>query len=390
MSKVLIVVSAFWGIGGISTSVINMCHELVQQDNDVHFLNMGDADRGLLEKLPNEVKVLELKGFAQNWNLSREKMKAESGIVKGYKYIIGAIKKLTNKNELWLRIVFKNAQMKEDYDLAVAFMPCAPTYYFLIHCVNTKKKVGFVHGELKHLGDISSWDRYFEKMNFIACVSNAVRDEFRKKYATISEKFITVYNMFDAQNIEEMSKLECKSNFDKHLINIATISRIENSTKRIDRIPQICKILIEKGVRKFHWYIIGGGEDEDADKRLAVELHVDAYIDFVGIQKNPYPYIFGCDFTVLTSLTESFGMAVLESQILQTPVISTKYPAVYEIIENQVSGIIADQNIKDIADKVETLIRDETLRNRIRKNLSQQRYSNQLPYSQLMGVLDHE
>lgn len=56
----------------------------------------------------------------------------------------------------------------------------------------------------------------------------------------------------------------------------------------------------------------------------------------LGFVENPYPYIVNSTATVLTSLSEGFSLALVESVILDTPIISTEVGVAAELIDNTI------------------------------------------------------
>ena len=65
-----------------------------------------------------------------------------------------------------------------------------------------------------------------------------------------------------------------------------------------------------------------------------------------------------CQLFCLPSRHESFGIAYVEAWSYRKPVICGTAPACRELIEDEKSGLWADQNPKNIADKIKRLFRD--------------------------------
>ena len=172
------------------------------------------------------------------------------------------------------------------------------------------------------------------------------------------------------------------------LVNIVTVARNENSEKQIDMIPQICAALKESNSKRFHWYVIGDGPDLENNKRLAVELGTTDVLTFCGALWNPYPILGACDFLVLPSKWEAYGMVVVEAHILHKPVVATNYPALSEILEDGVTGLISEPNIVDLFDNVRRMVENEDeILFRMKENLQQYEVTNDLAYSQFVKLL---
>lgn len=387
MKKILVIVPDM-NLGGITTSVINFCNELNKRGNHVCFLNMGEKNKFFENKMEEDVKQIHLIGLASKWQLGMSDFKT-ANFVKKIKLIpLALLKKLTNKSGKWLDIIFHGYSITEEYDAVVAFRQCAPCYYFALKCTNAKNKIAFIHGDINYMGNISSWDVYFDKFDKIACVSNAVRDGFQKRYQGIHTKFITVYNMFNIPEILEMSKNNYESFvIDKSYCNIVTVSRIENETKRINIIPRVCKILKDNGCSKFHWYVVGDGPDLEQDMILSEKLCTNDVLTFCGSMDNPYSMIKQSSFTVLPSKTEAYSMVVLESLILGIPIVVSRYNGVEEAVDDGITGLIVDQSVEDLSAKVQLLITNKNELNKLYTNLMKIEINNDMAYHQFINYI---
>ena len=388
MRKILIVVSDIKQ-GGITTSAINFCNELIKRGEEVTFLNMGKRNIEVEKKIDKKVNILILKGKVANWNLGINDLQNNSLKNKVKLIPVAILKKLTNHLGKWLNIIFYRYHLEEKYDVAIAFRQCAPCYYFVLNCIDANKKLAFIHGDINYMGDISTWDIYFKRFNAIACVSNSVKNGFQERYLKYKEKFITIYNMFDIERIEQQGKIENKNIYiDNKKCNIVTVARVENSTKRIEIIPKICEILKKSGCKNFHWYIIGDGPDLEKDKDIASKLKVNDVLTFCGAMENPYFMIEKSSFTVLSSRTEAYSMVVMESLILKKPIVVSYYPGVEEAVKNHITGLISDQSIEDLTKKIESLISNKEELLKLTENLKKMKIDNNKAYNQFLKSIN--
>jgi glycosyltransferase involved in cell wall biosynthesis len=72
--------------------------------------------------------------------------------------------------------------------------------------------------------------------------------------------------------------------------------------------------------------ILGSEELENELNQLASELEIDSYVYFLGWQPNPFEFMARATVFVSTSLTEGFGLALLEAMACRIPVIATDCP----------------------------------------------------------------
>jgi glycosyltransferase involved in cell wall biosynthesis len=73
--------------------------------------------------------------------------------------------------------------------------------------------------------------------------------------------------------------------------------------------------------------ILGAGEMESTLRRLVKQLGIEQHVFFLGWQSNPFKYLSRADLFVLTSLTEAFGLVLLEAMTCGLPVISADCPS---------------------------------------------------------------
>ncbi len=194
----------------------------------------------------------------------------------------------------------------------------------------------------------------------IVCVSKCTADVMKDIYPEFADKVSFVYNTLDISFINELSlePIDDKRYHEDKIFKLVSVGRI-NKVKRFDHIPQIArKILDIDRNLKFCWYIIGDGREKDkADilqdvKRVGVEDNV----VLLGAKDNPYPYIRQSQLLVCLSMVESWSYVINEAKLLHIPVLSTNFPAAYEVVERG-CGMIC--KIEMIPETLASLIADE-------------------------------
>ena len=378
-------------MGGITVAATNLCNELCNYGHKVDMLVLGESDQQAKEKFNDNVSFLELKGFARFWNLKYDFIRHEKNILKKIVLLIlGVVKKIANRKSRWNQIVFWKKTVYSGYDAVIAYRQCAPCYYFVLNCVEASKKIAFVHGDLNYMGDISSWRKYMCEFDAIAYVSENIKIGFEDKYPDLKGKGIVVRNVFDKGFITSKAVEHIKFTWPENKIRIVTVSRIENETKAIYRIPQIVKLLIDKYGKCFYWCVIGDGRNLDDCNRKVKEMQLEECLIFLGKKDNPYPWIYQSDFSVLPSYTEAFPMVVCESLILGVPVIVARYPAVAEQFTIEKNGLVAEQNVESILTCIGELIENPEKLKKMRGVAREYNYDNYESIYQLVKVLDDE
>ncbi len=376
--KVLFLVSDF-NVGGITSSLRNLSNELVSKGHKVAILNLPKAEIKP-EWMLEEIDLIELSGIAKLWNLSSESVKKAKGYLKLPLLLLGIIKKVLNRFNLWNKLIFSQYKVSGDYDYAVAFRQEPTSIWLVCNKVDANLKVSFWHSD-PDAEDTSSWDGCLDELDVVAGVSNYVCERLRAYHPNVVTK--PVYNTFNPDFIKTKA-----SQFDveyKKTFNIVTVSRIDFKFKRTDLIPQIASKLKALNV-DFHWTVVGDGADMAKLKNLIEKYGVMDCISLVGTKSNPYPYIKQADLFILTSAWESYGMVVVESLILNTPVVAGEYPALYEILEDGVNGIIAKNTVDGIFEGIYNVITDNQLYLKIKENCNKYEYSPETAYQQFLKL----
>ena len=375
------------GVGGVTASAVNFSNELTLRGHKVCFLDMS-GENGCAERLSEGVELLSLSGRSRYWNISGTNTKRSRGQKKIRLLLLGAIKKLTIRSGLWHRLIFSKFNKGETFDVAIAFRQCAPCYSFVLHKVKADKKIGFIHGEVTEMGDISSWQKYMTKFDRIAYVSDAVKAGFIRAYPELAANACTIYNTFNVEQILSKAEETPTIAFDTSKVNIVTVARLTKQ-KNISRALRVCKMLKDAGARPFHWYVIGDGYLMEEMKALATSLDVDDVLTLAGSMNNPFPLVKNATFTVLPTAWESYGMVVIESFILGAPMVVTDYPALHELMTDGEFGLIAAQTDESLFAAVLRLLEDrDGICTTLRERLQDYQFTNDVAYRQFMDALD--
>ena len=87
--------------------------------------------------------------------------------------------------------------------------------------------------------------------------------------------------------------------------------------------------------------IIGEGDERPALQQLIDALGLSAHVHLIGHRPNPFPYMRGARFFVLSSVWEGFGLVLLEAMALGLPCVSTDCPSgPGEILRGGESGVL--------------------------------------------------
>ena len=381
--RFLFVVSDY-DTGGITASLKNLTTLLANRGHEVELLDLPKLGR-LPDGFDNRIKIVPLEKRSVLWNLSVEDIK-RSGFFGKIKYsVLGFFKKIMNRSEAWMNYAFKNLKF-EGYDAVIGFRQSPVCFYLASRKSVGAKKIGFWHGDVDYMGDLSSWDYYLSELDSVACVSNATRDSMMNRYPQLGTKPCTVYNTFNECEIKRLADSDVIYN--KEDFNIVTVARIEFDKKQLQFVPEICRRLKNEGVF-VKWHIVGDGPHRKELERLIEQNGVEKMVILHGTQSNPFVYIKNADLFVLTSIWETYGMVVVESLICGTPVVAGYYPALPEILSDGENGLIAENSVDGIYDMVKRAITDKELYKKIKLGVEKFQYSPLVAYEQFMEMMEN-
>ncbi len=130
---------------------------------------------------------------------------------------------------------------------------------------------------------------------------------------------------------------------------------------------------------------------ENELREMAKKYNIEKRVIFAGKVKDwELPlYYDSFDIFCLPSLSEGFGMSIAEALASGKPVVSFRTTAIPEIVKHGYNGLLAEpKNIKDLRKKLEALLTDDSLYNRLSKNTrkSVEQFSWENSYKTLMRV----
>lgn len=108
-------------------------------------------------------------------------------------------------------------------------------------------------------------------------------------------------------------------------------------------------------------FVIGAGPEERSMKRLANELNMQDYVEFTGrISSEELSGIVASSWlNVHTSVTEGWGLSILEAATSGTPTVAYDVPGVRDTVEDGLNGIkVKDGDRKALADAAFSILSD--------------------------------
>ncbi|EQC43368.1 glycosyltransferase [Bacteriovorax sp. Seq25_V] len=176
-------------------------------------------------------------------------------------------------------------------------------------------------------------DTYSSAVTNIA-VSNSLKNDMLK---------YSVPNVQVIPNIVDESSFTLKNqNNKKEKIKLLSIGGL-NHQKGFDILLEAFSKMSSEEQSDFHLTIIGTGTEESHLKSLHHTHAPDLFINWIGYIENSElnSFFHNCDFFILTSRSETFGIVYLEALYTGTPVIATKCGGPEEFIDDS-NGFLVD------------------------------------------------
>lgn len=270
------------------------------------------------------------------------------------------------------------------YDIGISFLGVPDV---LIERVDAKVKVAWNHTDYTVLNPNKKRDReLYSKIDYIASVSTPCTEKFVQIYPEFKDKAITIENLLDTNLLENQANEVREDLFPnkkgKVLLSVGRYS----DAKNFDNVPDICKSILETGI-KVTWYIIGYGGEEGLIQKRIKEANMEQNVILLGKKSNPYPYIKGCDLYIQPSRYEGKAVTVREAQILHKPVVITNFATSASQLQDGYDGIIVPMKNEECAMKIVELLKDEKRMNQLIDNTYKNDYSNRQELEKLYALI---
>lgn len=163
-------------------------------------------------------------------------------------------------------------------------------------------------------------------------ISQAVTDWLVENGEVSHKKAVRIFNPV------QLPALQVRKIQKNNIFRVGFVGRLE-PIKNPKILLEVLKILLSKNVPAELW-LIGDGTERAAIESRVYELELQEQVHLFGYQNNPSSFLCRCDVYVQPSLSEGFGLAVVEAMGCGLPVIATATGGVPEIVQDGVTGWI--------------------------------------------------
>ena len=334
-SKKLVIYMPKLAVGGMENALLNMLNiSTLLKEYDTTLVLGYVTDKQLLDKIPDYVNVRLL--CSSDWN---KKGKLEAGINYIGELIYAA---------------------SIDYKYSICY-----SYHHKVLSVlsrlASKNTILFMHTDLINSRTKEEIDKLndnvkFEKFKAVVCVSNAAKASFSKLYPNYKGNLLVLNNYIDGRKILDLANITTDE-IDNNKISFINVSRHFERAKKISRIIESTSRLINEGY-DFNVYLVGDGEDTKNYKEMVKKYNVQNNVFFLGRRNNPFKYMNKCNYVIISSEFEGYGIVIDEARVLKIPIITTDIADSKEIVTKEY-GIVTENSTEGIYNGMKKVLNEK-------------------------------
>ena len=313
-------ISRTMDIGGAEKIVYQLATDLKEEFDSVHIASTG----GLWE---DELK----KNGIQHHKILDVESKSPKTLAKNFKILSSIIKKYK------IDIIHTHHRMAAFYARLLMYLFPKVKHVYTAHNIFDNRLKLY---------------KYSVQGARVIAVSIAVKEHLKKQLNLNNVEII--YNGIKVDNSKETSSEVTDFTGTK----IGFIGRLDYQ-KCVDI---LIKSLARLDYSDYKIYIIGAGQMENELKELVSTYKLNSNVEFLGYRDNVSALINSFDFLVFPSRFEGFGLALAETFLREKTAVVTNILGFSDLINEDNSVIVESENIDEIKDGIELLIRDEKKR----------------------------
>lgn len=183
-----------------------------------------------------------------------------------------------------------------------------------------------------------------------ACDVN--REDIMAESGIEASRFETAENLLDLESVRTLSSEDIDEDIsawikaaDYCFINVARLSPEKDHEKLLRALDEGRKV----SGADLRLLIVGDGPTAGALKELVEALSLQSAVKFTGRLANPHPYVKAADCFAFSSNYEGQGIAVLESLVIGTPVVSTDVVGPRSVLEGGY-GTLVENSVQGLAE----------------------------------------
>jgi glycosyltransferase involved in cell wall biosynthesis len=205
---------------------------------------------------------------------------------------------------------------------------------------------------------------FYEK---VICVSSDLQEQC-VSYGVRPDRCVLIENGIDLDEFSRRTDIAAAKQevgLPPHRLLIGAVGRL-SAEKGFDLLIQATAQLVQKGL-DVALVIAGEGEQRPALEALITQSRCADRIRLLGYCADPRPLYEALDVFALSSVREGLPNVLLEAMALEVPVVATRIAGVPRLLRDSENGLLVEPgSVPELARGLERLLRDATLRERLR------------------------
>ena len=181
----------------------------------------------------------------------------------------------------------------------------------------------------------------------IVAISDGVREYLVQDLKLPGRKIVSISNPVDIERVQRLSREQVDHPWLIHKDKpvILCVGRMEPVKGLVHLIGAFERVLRQIDARLI---FVGEGSEQSMIRNMMEQKGLKGKVDFAGFQSNPYRYMSKSSVFAFPSLSEGFGMVLVEAMACGLPVVSTDCVAgPAEILQNGECGILVPVGDED-------------------------------------------
>ncbi len=207
-----------------------------------------------------------------------------------------------------------------------------------------------------------------KRFSKVIAVSQDIAGRLREKFG--DQKVVTVHNAIDTSLIKiskSAEEIRRELGISEDRAVIGSVGRLV-PVKGYDVFLKAANLILRKRP-KTTFVIVGDGPLKQELCEMATSLGIGTNVIFTGFRDDVLDLVNAFDIFLVSSAHEGIPMSVLEAMAMRKVVVSTAVGGIMEIIEDNISGLIADPGSPNsLAERTLSVLEDHELRSNIERN----------------------
>lgn len=191
-----------------------------------------------------------------------------------------------------------------------------------------------------------------KKYKRVIAISSAVKDNLSRNEIS---KVTVVYNGIDISSIQPKIEQQYHKPF-----RMVQVSRLDHLIKgQHILLAALQQLIIKYEITDFHIDFIGEGNSLSFLQELVVKYNLENKVSFLGLKNRSYIYshLKEYDLLIQPSISEGFGLTVVEGMVAKLPVLVSSNNGPIEIIKNGQCGFFfKKEDFLDCTEKIKKII----------------------------------